>query len=174
MIQPRRFSAGSGDDVELLAGALNLPRSIIKGLLQEVNRFPHARVSNLRFERDSEDGLEVLRLDMQGVNPGVTLRGMSGGEAAGVVLELATAAARLSGRYVPTLLVLEEIAAIFVDGFFDKYSHHLLDPGNQFQTLMCLPEKGLNLDNVLWNGWQIIHTYGERSQLRFTQGIRAM
>lgn len=172
VIQPCRPTTVEGGDVEWLSRALNLPKAVIRGLAHEVNRFPHARISNLRFEHDPENGTEVLRLDVPGTHPGLPLGSLSGGEEAGVVLEMATAAARLSGRYCPTLLVLEEIPAIFLKGFFDNYSHHLLDPVNQFQTLMTLPARELNLANVQWNGWQVIHTLGRPPELRFVQGVQ--
>lgn len=170
VIRPRRSAAVNVGDIEWLSQVLNLPKAVIRGLAREVNQFPHARVSNLRFEHDPESGTETLRLDVPGTYPGLSLGSLSGGEKAGVVLEMATAAARLSGRYCPTLLILEEIPAIFLDGFFDNYSHHLLDPLNQFQTLMTLPARDLDLANVQWNGWQVIHTRGQPPALQLAQG----
>ncbi len=169
VIQLRLLPLGR-DHVEWLSQVLGLPKAVIRGLAQEVARAPGARISNLRFERDpGDDQKEVLRLDVKGAHPGLMLNGLSGGEEATVVLELAIAAARLSGRYCPTLLVLEGRPVNILGSFFENYSRHLLDPENQFQTLMSLPERDMNLGEVRWNGWQVIHTQGQRPGLRFTQ-----
>jgi hypothetical protein len=97
---------------------------------------------------------------------------LSGREAERIVLEFATAAARLSGKYCPTLLVIDDSVSIVFEGFFDFYSHHLLDPLNQFQTLMCIAERKLDLDNVKWNGWQVIRTNGKAPNVTLTQDVR--
>lgn len=162
---PDRLDFSIQDDREMLAQALGLPVVTVVALVNEVNTFPHAKASNLRFERDTDDnGNEtdryILKADVHGTIAGLTLRCLSGRESERLVLELATAAARLSGRFCPTLLVLDRSISIF-EGFFDFYSHHLLDPLNQFQTLMCIAEQDLDLDNVKWNGWQVIRTNGQ-------------
>lgn len=178
IFKPNRMDRSISDDREMLAQALSLPISTIESLLDEVNAFPHAKVANLRFEQVADDdesatNRHVLRADVQGTVPDLTLRGLSGREGERIVLELATAAARLSGRYCPTLLVLDDSISIIFEGFFDFYSHHLLDPLNQFQTLMCIAERDLDLDNVNWNGWQVIRTNGHAPSVTLTQDVRA-
>lgn len=178
VLKPDRLDFSIQDDREMLAQALGLPAVTVESLVDEVNAFPYAKVSNLRFECDTDDdGSEtdrnVLRADVQGTVPGLTLRGLSGREGERIVLELATAAARLSGKYCPTLLVLDGSISIVFEGFFDFYSHHLLDPLNQFQTLMCIAERDLDLDNVKWNGWQVIRTKGQVPNVTLSQDVRA-
>ena len=177
IFKPDRLDFSIQDDREMLAQALSLPIVTIESLVNEVNSFPHAKASNLRFEQDTDDDGNpvdrfVLRADVQGTVPGLTLRGLSGREGERIVLELATAAARLSGKYCPTLLVLDGSISIVFEGFFDFYSHHLLDPLNQFQTLMCIAERELDLDNVKWNGWQVIRTNGKVPSVTLTQDVR--
>lgn len=177
ILKPNRLDFSISDDKEMLAQALSLPVVTVESLIDEVNAFPHAKVSNLRFEQDTDDDDNridqfVLRADIQGTAPGLTLRGLSGREAESVLLELATAAARLSGKYCPTLLVIDESVSLVFEGFFDFYSHHLLDPVNQFQTLMCIAERNLDLDNVKWNGWQVIRTNGKAPNVMLTQDVR--
>lgn len=163
----------------MVAKALGVPVQIVPALLDEVNRFPQAHVSNLRLEWEEIDeddptagAVHVLRADVQGTRPGLSLRGLSGREQERVLLELVTAAARLSGKYCPTLLILDESVSIIFEGFFDYYSQHLLDPKNKFQTLMCIPERNLNLDHVRWNGWQVIRTSGKPPNVVLSQDIR--
>lgn len=177
IFKPNRLDFSIADDKEMLASALALPVVTIESLIDEVNTFPHAKVSNLRFEQDADDDGNLidrflLRADVQGTVPGLTLRGLSGREGERILLELATAAARLSGKYCPTLLVLDDSISIVFEGFFDFYSHHLLDPLNQFQTLMCIAERNLDLDNVKWNGWQVIRTNGKIPNVTLTQDVR--
>ncbi len=177
IFKPDRLDFSIQDDREMLAQALSLPIVTIESLVNEVNSFPHAKASNLRFEQDTDDDENpidrfILRADVHGTAPGLTLRGLSGREGERIVLELATAAARLSGKYCPTLLVLDGSISIVFEGFFDFYSHHLLDPLNQFQTLMCIAERELDLDNVKWNGWQVIRTNGKVPNITLTQDVR--
>jgi hypothetical protein len=88
-------------------------------------------------------------------------------------MEFATAAARVSGRYTPTVLILDGCPSIIFEGFFDFYSHHLLDPDNQFQTFMCIPSRNLDLDRVRWNGWEVIRTVGSFKDIVVNQELRA-
>lgn len=177
IFKPDRLDFSISDDKKMLAHALSLPIVTIESLIDEVNAFPHAKASNLRFEQDTDDdgnGVDqfILRSDVHGAVPGLTLRGLSGREGERIVLELATAAARLSGKYCPTLLVLDGSISIVFESFFDFYSQHLLDPLNQFQTLMCIAEQDLDLDNVKWNGWQVIRTNGKVPSVTLTQDVR--
>lgn len=179
LFKPRRPDFSVHDDRDMLAQALGVPVQIVCALLEEVNRFPHAHVSNLRFELEELDEddpsvgtAHVLRADVHGTHRGLPLRALSGRETERVLIELATAAARLSGRYCPTLLVLDESISIVFEDFFDYYSHHLLDPINQFQTLMCISERDLDLDRVRWNGWQVIRTSGKPPNVVLIQDIR--
>lgn len=165
IIHPAQLDWRLDDDREMLSVAFNLPEAAIDGLLDEVNTFRYATVTNLKFEVQGDDeriDVEryVLVADVVGTHPGLPLRCLAGREIERVVVELATAAARLSGKYCPTLLILDNTVSIFFDGFFEFYSRHFLDPLNQFQTLLCIPERDLDLENVKWNGWQVIRTLG--------------
>lgn len=178
IIKPSRLMLSGNDDLKLLASCIGVSELVMNGLLAEVNSFPHATVSNLRFEYEHGDDEEITKqrlliADVQGTAPGLSLRALSGRERERIVLELATAAARLSGRYCPTLLILDEAISIVFEGFFDFYSPHLLNPMNQFQTLMCIPERKLDLNNVKWNGWQVIRMKGESPQVSISQDIRS-
>lgn len=166
------------DDRAMLACALDLPEVTLDELLMEVNKFPHAKATNLRFElRTDDDGNSLdqyqLRADVSGTAPGLPLRQLSRREFERILLELATAAARLSGKYCPTLLILDESISIVFESFFDFYSQHLLDPLNQFQTLMCIPERDLDLNNVRWNGWQVIRTSGKPPNVTISPDVLA-
>jgi hypothetical protein len=178
IFKPQRLNFSIKDDREMLAAALAIPVVTVESLIEEVNSFTHAKASNLRFELDTDDegnktSRYVLRADLPGTAPGLTLRGLSGREGECILLELATAAARLAGKYCPTLLVFDYSISIIFEGFFDFYSHHLLDPINQFQTLMCIAERNLDLNNVKWNGWQVIRTNGRAPCVTLTQDVRA-
>ncbi|MBV8468712.1 MAG: AAA family ATPase [Burkholderiaceae bacterium] len=177
IFKPRRFDYSITDDAEMLAQALNVPAPAINSLIDEVNQFPHAKVQNLRLELNTNgDGNYIeqytLITDVQGTAPGLPLRNLSGREKERILLEFSTAAARLSGKYCPTLLILDESVSVIFDGFFDFYSHHLLDPLNQFQTLMCIAEQDLDLNNVRWNGWQVIRTHGKPPHVSLNQDVR--
>jgi hypothetical protein len=110
---------------------------------------------------------------VEGTVPGLPLGALSGRETERVFMEFATAAARVSGRYTPTMLILDGCPLMLFESFFDFYSHHLLDPDNQFQTFMCIPSRELDLDRVRWNGWEVIRTIGSSKDIIINQELRA-
>jgi hypothetical protein len=174
VFKPQRPNLSIKDDLEMLSQALGIPNVVVEPLLEEVNSFPYATVSNLRLKREEGDEGEHRSLiaDLHGTGSGLSLRALSGGELERVVMELITAAARLSGKYSPTLLILDGFPSIIFKTFFEFYSHHLLDPLNQFQTLMCIPIQNLDLDKIQWNGWQVIRTQGTAPHITLNQDPR--
>jgi hypothetical protein len=158
------------DDLALLSRSLDVPPPVVRNLIEEIHAFPYARMRNLRFEL--EDGVNTLYADVDGTVPGLSLRSLSGRETERVFLEFATAAARVSGRHAPTLLILDGCPLIIFEGLFDFYSHHLLDPDNQFQTMLCIPSRRLDLDSLKWKGWEVIRTVGQKGAISVTQELR--
>ena len=158
------------DDLELLMRVLRLPAHAIHGLVDEIHRFSHSTIHNLRFEQ--EEGLKVLMLDARGTSPGLPLRMLSGREMERVMIEFITAAARVCGRYSPTCLVFDGCPSIFFEGIFEYYSHHLLDPENQFQTIMCIPSRELDLNAVFWNGWEVVRMERTSRGTQLIQDLR--
>ena len=166
-----RFHGNDEHDDAAIARILNMPAAIIRNLLDEVHRFRYAKVRNLRFEQDAETGKRRLHADVAGTVPGLPLHALSGREVERIFIELATAAARVSGLYTPTLLILDGCPSIVFEGFFDYYSHHFLDPENHFQTLMCIPTRSIDPENIRWNGWQIVHTEGKEPDVKLGTGF---
>jgi hypothetical protein len=166
-----RFRGDDEDDEAAIARILKMPPAIIRNLMEEVHRFRHAKVRNLRFEQDAETGTRRLYADVAGTVPGLPLHALAGREVERIFIELATAAARVSGVHTPTLLILDGCPSIVFEGFFDFYSHHFLDPENHFQTLMCIPTRSINPDSIRWNGWQIVHTEGKDPNVKLQTGF---
>lgn len=161
------------DDLSTISRILNFPPEIVLNLVDEIHAFAYSKVSNLLFKEDKE-GYITLYCDVEGTVPGLSLRSLSGGETERLFLEFATAAARLSGRYCPTLLILDGCPSIIFKGLFDFYSHHFLDPENQFQTIMCIPTRDLDLNSLKWKGWEVIRTTEKVPSLVVTQEIRVI
>lgn len=63
---------------------------------------------------------------------------------------------------------------VIFEGIFDFYSHHLLDPENQFQTIMCIPSRSLDLDALKWKGWEVIRTTGRPPSVSVSQELRIL
>ncbi len=160
------------DDLYILSNALSLPPQAILNLIDEIHSFPHARVKNIRFEPDVEDGKTNLYCDVEGNAPGLSLNLISGSGVESVLFEFATAAARVCGKYIPTLLILDGCPIVNLDRFFDNYTSHLLDPVNQYQTIMCIPARKLDLNSLKWKGWEVIRTKGNRPSVTLTQELR--
>lgn len=162
--EPRRCYL-PGDDVNYFSDVFSIDESLIEQIASEVNLFPHAKAKNLRFE--SEDGRRRLHLDLDGTVPGLPFAALSGREQETVLLEFATAMARVSGRHAPTLLILDGFISIFFSGWFDYFSHHFLDPENQFQTLLTVPQTDLDLDSLRWNGWEVVQLADRPPEVHF-------
>lgn len=157
----RRFGdeEGKSDDLAHLCHVFGLDSEAVRVLASKISAFPHTHARNLRFE--SEDGSIYLHLDLDGTHPGLSFGALSGREQETVLLEFATAIARESSSFTPTLLVLDSFTSIFFDGWFDYFSHHFLDPANQFQTLMTIPTIiGLDVARINWNGWEVVQLSG--------------
>ena len=170
VIRIERLYFGDADDRSALSNILGLHPSAVENLIDEVNNFPHARVHNARFV--NECGRVWLYVDMEGTVPGLSLGSLGMRETECVVVEFATAAARVSGRYTPTLLVLDGCPVIYTEEAFDFYSHYVLDPENRFQTIMCLPDRGFDLDALRWKGWTAIRTEGCAPSIVLSQELR--
>ena len=160
------------DDLSKLSNSLGVSDDVVHSLAEEVEVFQYAKVHNIRFV--AEDGKTVMHADVDGTVPGLPLCAMSGRETERIFIEFITAAARASGRHCPTLLILDGCPSILFDGIFDFYSHHWLDPSNQFQTIMCIPTRTLDLDALRWQGWEVMRTDGKRPEVRLTQQLRIM
>ena len=165
--EPRRYiqDEPGRDDLCHFSNVFSMDESVIEQIACEVNLFPHTKAKNLRFV--SEDGYRHLRLDFDGTVPGLIFTLLSGREQETVLLEFATAIARVSGRHTPTLLVLDGFISIFFSGWFEYFSHHFLDPENQFQTLLTAPRTNFNLDSLRWNGWEVVQLAGNPPRVRF-------
>lgn len=158
------------NDLEWISRVLGVPHNIVLNLVDEIHAFPHAHITNLRW-KETEGQLRLL-LDCDGTPPGLSLGALSGREKERVMIEFVTAAARVSGRHFPTLLILDGCPLILFEGLFDFYSHHLLDPDNQFQTIMCIPTQNLNLDAVTWKGWEVVRFNQSPEGVQLSQALR--
>lgn len=155
--EPRRVSSDERRDDRLhIANVLNIDTSVVEGLVEEIHNFSHATISNIKFEAEGES--RCMYVDVDGTTPGLPFGALSGREQERVFIEFSTALARYCGRYTATLLLLDGFVSIFFDGWFDYYSHHFLDPDNQFQTILTIPTQDVDIENIRWNGWQVIRT----------------
>lgn len=149
------------DDLQHLCRVFKLDADAIRVVAEKVSSFPHTHARNLRFV--GEDGRNYLRLDLKGTHPGLTFASLSGREQETVLVEFATAIARESSAFTPTILILDSVVSIFFKGWFDYFSHHFLDPTNQFQTLMTIPTSShLDMKQIEWNGWEVVHFEGRK------------
>lgn len=142
-----------GNDKNLLSSLLGLEEWQIENLVGDINRFPYSNIRKMKFIED-EDGIS-LQLEFLNRRRLCTLGTLSGGERSIVWMEFATAAARHMAQFCPTVLVLD-YPFMLSDTWFSFFQRQLLDPINQFQTLMCVPTQKLDLDGVGWLGWEVI------------------
>lgn len=173
IISPRRelyrLTEEESDDLVYFAGILKVDPVVVENLVEEINDYHHSKIRNIRFE--SEDGVSYMCLDVEGTHPGLSFGALSGREQERVFIEFTSALARFCGRYAPTILILDGFVSIFFKGWFDFYSHHFLDPDNQFQTILTIPSRDIDLSNVRWNGWQVLRTSGSPSECTIAQEL---
>jgi len=188
VIHPREPQLGGVDDLQLMSAILDVPAGTTSALIDEIHSFAHSHVRNLRFIRSDEryppeagdersyDELQrmVLVADVDGTVPGLIFRALSGREQERMIIEFSTAIARFSGRYAPTVLILDDLVNIIFEGWFDFYSHHFLDASNQFQTFLSLPATKLDLDAIRWHGWEVIRTNGSPPDVTVSQYPRSL
>jgi hypothetical protein len=82
--------------------------------------------------------------------------------------------ARVSGGFTPTFLILDDFISILFDGWFEYYSHHFLNASNQFQTLLSIPFRTLDLDRLNWLGWEVIRLNGLPPSVTISQTPREL
>jgi len=157
------------DDLVYLSGILKVDTVVVESLVEEIHCYHHSKIRNIRFE--SEDSVRRMRLDVEGTHPGLSFSALSGSEQERVFIEFISALARYCGRYAPTVLVLDGFISIFFEGWFDYYSHHFLDTDNQFQTILTIPSRDIDLSNVRWNGWQVLRTSGSPPECTIAQEL---
>lgn len=105
-LEAYRYSSKHGqDDLQFISDVLSLDESTIRNLISCVNTDAHCQIRNVRLE-NTVDG-RTLYADVPGTVPGLALSSLSNSEQAQVLIELAVAAARISARYVPTILLLD-------------------------------------------------------------------
>lgn len=172
------------DDLNMMSAILHTNDATTLALADEINRFPHAQVHNVKFvksrdrhpiEADDERTEEqldemVLVADVEGTVPGLSFRALSSREQERMVIEFATGMARVSGREAPTILILADVVGILFEGWFKYYAHHFLDAGNRFQTLLCLANlEGHSLDSIRDQGWTVVQTNGRPPSVTISQ-----
>lgn len=157
------------DDLVYFSGILKVDPVVVENLVEEIHDYDHSKIRNIRFE--NEDGARHMCLDVEGTHPRLSFRALSGGEQERVFIEFISALARFCGRYAPTILILDGFVSLFFKGWFDYYSHHFLDPDNQFQTILTIPSRNIDLSNVRWNGWQVLRTSGSPSECTIAQEL---
>lgn len=157
------------DDLVYFAGILKADPVVVESLVEEIHNYHHSKIRNIRFE--SEDSVRHMYLDVEGTHPGLSFSSLSGGEQEQVFIEFVSAWARFCGRYTPTVLVLDGFVSRFFKGWFDYYSHHFLDPDNQFQTILTIPSRDIDLSHIRWNGWQVLRTSGSPPECTIAQEL---
>jgi hypothetical protein len=190
-IQPKGLEHDCCDDRIRLAHCLGIRHCDVDSLIAEIHQFPYSHIQNARFEEGitpckmkqeeeinaegklqnrSKPRYRVLRMDLQDTAPGLSLSQLSGGQRIIVIIEFATALARISGRYAPTVLMLDDIVSCIELGEWLKlFSHHLADPSNQFQTFLCASNWVCSHEQIRWEGWQVIRTHGRSPECEITQ-----
>jgi hypothetical protein len=161
------------NDLELIAFLLDADESIVINLCDEVQRYEHSTVKNIVFKKD-EDGEMRLHADVSGSAPGLPFHALSGREQERVFIELATAAARIYAKHMPTLLIIDSSVTIFFETWFEFYARHFSDPNSLFQTIVVIPTRKLDVDKLKWLGWEIVRTKGSLPEIAIEQSIRTI
>lgn len=157
------------DDLEYLSNIFSEEPDAIILLARKIGTFPYSHVHNLHFEQD--EGRTNLLLDLKGRREaGIPFRALSGSEQDAVLVEFATAIARERSAFMPTFLILDSLTSYISNEWFDRFTHHFLDPQNQFQTLITIPDtRQLDLNTIQWNGWEVVKLSGYPPSVQIDQ-----
>jgi len=161
------------NDLQLMAFLLDIDESVIMNLCDEVQRYEHSTVKNIVF-KENEDGVIRLHADVSGTVPGLSFHMLSGREQERVLIELATAAARIYAKHMPTLLIFDSSITIFFETWFEFYASHFSDPNSLFQTIVVVPTRDLDVGKLKWLGWEIVRTRGSVPEITIEQSIRGL
>lgn len=174
VLYPRSRSfhdTSSLNDLQLMAFLLDVDESVIMNLCNEIQRYEHSTVKNIEFKKD-EGGILRLHADVNGTVPGLSFHLLSGGEQERVLIEFATAAARVYAKHTPTLLIIDGSVTVFFETWFQFYAKHFSDPNSLFQTIVVIPTTDLDVEKLKWLGWEIVRTRGSIPEITVEQSIR--
>lgn len=155
------------DDLQFIADVLSLDESTIRNLISCVNTDGNCQIHNVRLE-NTVDGW-TLFADVPGTVPGLAFGSLSGSEQAQVLIELAVATARISARYVPTILLLDGGVTSFDSTRIRWLSERLSSPAHLFQTVIVVPNEPRAIDELRWAGWEVIRLIGIETDVTVDQ-----
>lgn len=159
------------DDIDLLSQALGLQIFNWEPLVEE---FAHLQTKRRRSLKMKCRGKErIVEVSMDGMEGCRSLGVISRGELARVYVELSLAAARLSAKMCPTVLILDGFVSALGEKVLFDYAKECLSPDNSFQTIVCLPSNKYDLNAITWEGWEVIRTVMDGPAVRIHQGPRS-
>jgi hypothetical protein len=155
-----RMRVEGADDLGMISRALNVDRSLIRNLVQEIARNSQTIVSALRFADEPwEDYAEVgehtpdtycaLYVRLRGRSFEQSFYSLSGSEIDWVYFDFSVALARERARSAPTLLLLDALPSFSSETWADAAKYLLRQP---FQTLAVVHSKN---DDPIWKSWGV-------------------
>lgn len=170
--RPRwRHNTDDLNDLQLLSFLLDVDENVILNLGDEIQNYEFSKVKNIKFKED-EEGKICLYADVKGTVPGLVFDSLSGGEQESLLIEFATAIARMYAKVVPTLLIFDGFILPHSNEWFEFYAKRFNAQHNLFQTIVVVPTDDLDFDKIKWFGWEVVHTKGSITNIELEQEIR--
>jgi hypothetical protein len=162
------------DDLELICARLNVDPVTLPSLFPFVDSHGFGWARNLRFvDEVSEDGKEsrkTLYADVSTTVPGLCFRVLSHSEQTFLLVELAAALARCSSQFTPTMLLLDGGMPQLDPEKLKQLAEQLASPRHLFQTVIVLPNRANDSENLRWAGWEIVRLEKGRNGAVVRQG----
>ncbi len=155
----------NGSAIAHISHILDLPEWEIVSLIESANSFPFSNLKNYQVSKPTKHGsFDELSVHAYEENFSVVFRNLSTTEKQFAIMDLATALARKTSIYQPTLLFLD-CNLISNEEVFRRFESLLLARENQFQTILTARLNGIDLADVQWRGWEVVRLYRESSGL---------
>ena len=157
-------------DVAAIAEILSVPEWEIASLVPLVNQCRFSNLKNYVLSKSSKrTKLDRLTVNAYEQNFSVPFKRLATSEKKMVLIDFATALARKTSYYQPTLLFLD-CNLLSNRILFEKFESLLLARDNQFQTILTAQLNGIDLSDVQWRGWEVICLYeGASGRTRISQ-----
>jgi len=161
-IKEERFRKNwdEADDLELICARLNVDPVTLPSLFPFVDSHGFGWASNLRFvDEVTEDGKKSkkrLYADVSTTVPGLCFQALSHSEQTFLLVELAAALARCSSQFTPTMLLLDGGMPQLDPRRLNQLAVRLGAPQHLFQTVIVLPNRANDSENLRWAGWEIV------------------
>jgi hypothetical protein len=153
------------DDDDWIASSLGIDSYVVGNVLKEVSEDADAFTKNPRIEVDGEGRRRIHAENIDARD--LPLRVFSTGERGQLLVDVAIALARISARFVPTILLLDGFITSFDPQYLQAVANRLASAENQFQSVLFrVAHRDEDALRLLSPAWQLVHLRGRETNVK--------